>query len=303
MDESTNKAGFVAVMGRPNVGKSTLMNALLGQKIAAVSPRPQTTRQQQLGILTLEQAQIVFVDTPGLHKPHHKLGEYMNLEASEALPDSDLILFLVDASQMPPHEEDRILVDLLNQTSQPPPVILVLNKADRVEPDSRPGVAAAYQGLLPQAALIWISAVRGDHLSDLLAELIAQLPEADPFYPADQITDLYERDIAADLIREAALLQLRDEVPHALAIRIDEYTERGEQGAYIAATLFVERESQKGIVIGSSGAMLKQIGAAARQQIEAMSGRKVYLNLRVKVRKNWRNDEQSLKRFGFQSRK
>ncbi len=295
------KAGFVAVMGRPNVGKSTLMNALLGQKIAAVSPKPQTTRKRQLGILTLENAQIIFEDTPGVHKPLHKLGEYMNEEAISALGDSDVVLFLVDVSR-PPNEEDEMLAATIRQAleKQPGlPVLLVLNKADLLKGDQPQQHPPLYQALAPQAEAIAISALRSENLGTLLEAIVARLPEHPPFYDPEQLTDLYERDIAADLIREAALLHLEHEVPHGIAVRIDEYTERGEKGAYIRATLFVERESQKGIVIGRGGSMLKKIGSRARAEIEAMSGRKVFLELRVKVRKNWRDDEGVLRAFGF----
>ncbi len=302
MSDSTIHSGFVSVMGRPNVGKSTLINALMGQKIAAVSPRPQTTRQQQLGILTTDDAQIIFIDTPGLHKPHHKLGKYMNQEAAATLEDGDLILFLVEASQNPPHEEDHILVELLSEVKNPPPVILALNKMDRLKKDEIEERIAIYQDLLPSAQILPISATSREGLDVLLETLKGNLPEGDYYYPEDQVTDLYEKEISADLIRESALLHLRDEVPHALAVRIDEFTERGDHGAYIGATLFVERDSQKGIVIGKDGKMLKRIGSTARQEIEKMSGRKVFLKLRIKVRKNWRNDETSLRRFGFQSK-
>ncbi len=298
------RAGYVAVMGRPNVGKSTLMNAFIGQHIAAVSPKPQTTRHQQLGILTTDDAQIVFIDTPGLHNPHHKLGEYMNTEAANALSDADLILFVVDVSHIPPHEEDRILIALLEEIGEAAPqVILALNKIDRVDGDDLSRRIEAYTQLLPEAIPVPISATRGDQLDELLATLIEHLPEGPPYYPPDQITNLYEREIAADLIRASCLIHLRDEVPHAIAVRMDEYTERGDVGAFIRATLFVERESQKAIVIGEGGKMIKRIGAHARAQIEAMSGRKVYLQLRVKVRKNWRNDENILRQFGFQQDK
>jgi GTP-binding protein Era len=292
------KSGFVAVMGKPNVGKSTLMNALIGQKIAAVSPRPQTTRLRQMGILNPEGAQVVFVDTPGVHKPHHKLGESMNKHALEALEECDLILFLVDASQ-PLDDEDRMLAAEIRRLKRPIPVLIVLNKLDQAGEDQVEAQTAAAQELLPNAASITISATRGDHLDRLLEEIVRLLPEGPPFFPEGQVTDLYEREIAADLIREAALYLLRDEVPHGIAVRIDEFTERNESGAYIEATLFVERESHKGIVIGQGGQMLKQIGSKARGEIEAMSGRKVFLRLRVKVRQNWRNDESVLRRFGY----
>jgi len=287
-------------MGRPNVGKSTLINALIGQKIAAVSPKPQTTRQQQLGILTNEDAQIVFVDTPGLHIPHHKLGQFMNDEAEDALEDVDLILFLVDATQSPPHEEDHILIRLLAELKQPPQVILAINKIDGIDKGESENRIATYSVLLPEAVSLAVSATRGHNLDELLQTLIAHLQEGPPYYPEDQITNLYEREISADLIRAACLIHLRDEVPHAIAVRMDEYTERDDHGAYIRATLFVERDSQKGIVIGDGGKMIKRISSHARTQIEAMSGRKVFLRLRVKVRKNWRNNEQALKQFGFQ---
>jgi len=292
------RAGFVALTGRPNVGKSTLMNALLGQKVAAVSPRPQTTRRRQLGIYTSKRGQIVFVDAPGIHKPHHKLGEAMNYEALTTWDDVDLILFMVDGAY-PPHEEDRLVADFLKQTAAHVATLLVFNKVDSTPKEHLDAYQALYHELLPNAPLILISALNGQGLDVLLDAIFERLPVSPPYYDEDIVTDLTEREIAADLIREAALLHLRDEVPHALAVRMDEYKERGERGAYIAATLFVERDSQKGIVIGKRGAMLKQIGATARQAIEAMSGRKVFLDLRVKVRKNWRNDERTLHRFGF----
>lgn len=295
---STHKSGYVAVMGRPNAGKSTLVNTLLGQKIAAVSPRPQTTRRRQLGILTLPEAQIIFVDTPGVHQPRHKLGESMVREAHEALQDCDLLLFLVDGSE-PPTAEDQTLAGWVTGLQHPPFTLLLFNKIDLLLPATIPARLSEFAALLPTAAPMPISAARGDNCPQLLAEMIARLPEGPEFYPEEQITDLYEREIAADLIREAALLHLRDEVPHGIAVRIDDYSERDEQSAHIAATLFVERETHKGIVIGKGGAMLKKIGTTARQQIEAMNARSVYLELRVKVQKNWRDDDSALWNLGF----
>jgi len=292
------KTGFVAVMGRPNVGKSTLVNALLKQKIAAVSPRPQTTRKRQMGILTLEDAQMIFVDTPGVHRPRHKLGENMNQEAIKTLQESDLVLFMVDASQEP-NPEDQMLANLLGKLKRSIPVLLLLNKDDLPDETALAAHTTAYQELAPQARPLAISATRGDNLGQLLVEILALLPEGMPFFPEGQVTDLYEREIAADLIRESALLLLRDEVPHGIAIRIDQYLERGDTGSYIEATLFVERESHKGIVIGQGGTMLKKIGTAARREIEEMSGRTVFLKLKVKVRKNWRDDEKVLRWFGY----
>ena len=293
------RSGFIAVIGRPNAGKSTLINALLGQKIAAVSPRPQTTRRRQLGILTREDLQLIFIDTPGIHDPRHKLGEYLNQEAEEALNGVDVILFLVDASDEPAEDDVRI-ASLLKQVSVRTPLVLAANKIDLIRPEALALRLEAYRALVrKEAEMISISASRGDGLDDLIDLLIKHCPVRPPEYEEDQITDLYEREIAADLIREAALLKLRDEVPHGIAIRVDDFKERENGMTYIAATIFVERESQKGIVIGEGGKMLKQIGTAARKQIEEMGGHRIFLELRVKVEKDWSNNENTLKRFGY----
>ncbi len=226
----------------------------------------------------------------------------MNEVAEDTLDDADLILWLVDATVLPT-EEDKIVAERLKGLKKQPPILLAINKVDLISGEALHDHQVAYQALLPEAQPLSISAVNGYQIDRLTAEMIARLPEGEPFYSEDQVTDLYEREIAAELIREAALLHLRHEVPHALAVRIDEFRERGESGAYIGATLLVERDSQKGIVIGKGGEMLKSIGTTARKQIEAMSGRKVFLELHVKVNKNWRNDPFVLKILGYISEK
>jgi GTP-binding protein Era len=297
----TFRSGFIAILGKPNVGKSTLVNALLGQKIAAVSPRPQTTRRRQLGILTLPEAQLVFVDTPGVHAPRHKLGQFFNQEAKEALDGVDVVLFLVDAS-VEPDDEDKLAASLLWSLRRRPDLILGLNKIDKVPAPELDLVQPMYQALVPEAVALAFSAASRHGLKELLEALTARLPVRPAEFPEEQITDLYEREIAVELIREAALVFLQQEVPHALAVRLDEFSERENGNAYIAATLLVEHDSQKGIVIGENAAMLKKIGSAARKEIEVMSGRKVFLELRVKVAKDWRDDEVALRRFGYKIR-
>ena len=297
------RSGFVAIIGRPNVGKSTLVNALLGQKIAAVSPKPQTTRKRQLGILTTESAQLVFVDTPGMHNPRHKLGRFLNQEAEESLEGVDVILWLVDASAKPT-DEDKQIASLLNRTPRRTPLVLAANKMDLVPAEALTARLEAYQASLKkEAQVISISATQNQNLDQLLELLISLSPFRPPEFEEEQVTDSYERDIAADLIREACLQQLREEVPHGVGVRVDEFTERENGMLYIAATIFVERNSQKGIVIGEGGKMLKAIGSAARKEIEEMGGRKVFLELRVKVLKDWRNDESAMKRFGYKIKK
>jgi GTP-binding protein Era len=231
-----------------------------------------------------------------VHQARSKLGESMNLEAHSALEHCDLVIFMVDASQMP-SDEDKLLANMMRSNVRPGLTLLVLNKIDLVPTGAIDEIKAAYQNLVPTVAVMLISATRGDNREALIQKMITFLPEGEPFYPEEQVTDLFERDITADLIREACLNNLRFEVPHGIVVRIDEFTERNEQGVYIEATIFVERESHKGIVIGQGGQMLKKIGTAARKEIEAMSSKKVYLQLKVKVRKNWRDDEKMVRQM------
>lgn len=297
-EENKFHAGYVAVVGRPNVGKSTLINTLLDQKIAAVSAKPQTTRRRQLGILTTETSQIIFVDTPGLHVPQHKLGDFMNQEAAESLHDADLVLWLVDVSA-PLSPEDKLIADRLTAIRKRPPVLMTLSKCDLVSEDTLLERKRACLDLFPANDMVAISSLTKEGLDELKGKILAALPLGELFYDADTITDYYERDIAGELIREAVLEFVRDEVPHCIAVRVDQFEERGEEGAYIVGTIFVERDSQKGIVIGQRAEMIKKIGMRARQEIESMSGRKVYLDLNVKVNKNWRNSPDALKLLGF----
>jgi GTP-binding protein Era len=293
-----HRSGFVAVIGRPNVGKSTLMNQLLGHKVAIVSPRPQTTRTCIRGILTRPDAQIIFVDTPGLHKPLHKLGEVMVAAAASAIPDADVVLVVVDVSVMPT-EEDQMIARMIRQRTSHP-VILVLNKMDLLPPERVKPHTEAYWALVPDhAGWMMTIATEAVNLDKLLDMVIAHLPEGPRYYPGDLITDQTEREIAAELIREQVLRFTREEVPHSVAVVVEEYKERETGGVYIAATIYVEKESQKGILIGAGGQMLRRIGTAAREEIERMVGGKVYLDLWVKVSKNWRRDLQRVRRMGY----
>jgi len=295
------KAGFIAVIGSPNVGKSTLINALVGQQVTVVSPRPQTTRHKQLGILSRDDAQLVFIDTPGLHAPRNMLGNCMNLIARETIKEADVILWVVDISH-PLSDEDYFIFSQLKNIKFKAKLILALNKNDLLACNISE-VASQYQDLYPVSAFVAISALYKDGLDELLKMLINYLPESEAYYPTDQVTDLYERDISADFIRAAALILLRDEVPHSLAVQINEYSERESGLVYIRATLYAEKDSQKGIIIGHQGSMLKKIGSLARQSIEEMIEQQVYLDLHVTVLKNWRNNPSLLSKMGYKIKK
>ncbi len=296
MDNKPHKSGFIAVIGRPNVGKSTLINQLIGQKIAIMSDKPQTTRSRILCVLTQPDAQIVLLDTPGVHKPASKLGEYMDRSILNTLKEVDAVFFVADASEKPGPGE-RFIMERLEKTKKP--VILVLNKIDLVTKDELLPIIAAYSKDREFSAVVPISALDEENLDALLAEAKKHLPEGPAYYPEDMVTDQPERLIAAELVREKVLSLTRDEVPHSVAVDVDEMTTRNNGDVYIRATIYVERESQKGIVIGHKGAMLKEIGRLARPDIEMMLGGKVYLDLWVKVRKDWRNRDAILKSLGF----
>jgi GTPase len=293
------RSGFVALVGRPNVGKSTLMNAFLNQKIAIVTPRPQTTRTRQLGIITEPDFQMIFVDTPGIiSSPRHKLDEYMLETAEDVLSDADVVLWLVDSSE-PPGAEDRAIAEKLAALNEPSRIILGINKLDLLTADDVLPRSEAFRALLPDAHWIVFSAEQGAGLSELLQMLRDALPEGPMYYPAEQLTETYLRDITAELIREQIMLQLREEVPYGTAVEILEFKERPEDTTYVSANIIVERDSHKGIVIGSKGAQLREIGSAARKEIEALLGEKVFLDLWVKVEPKWRRDENALKRLGY----
>jgi GTP-binding protein Era len=296
-----HRSGFVAVIGRPNVGKSTLVNQFVGQKVAIVSPKPQTTRSRITGILTREEAQVIFVDTPGLHRPRHKLGQAMVATATRAIPGADVVLFMVDVS-VPPTDEDRMIAELIQEQTGAP-VILVLNKMDLLPPEKVKLHTEAYWELAPyHHEWMMTVATQKVNLDKLLDLIVAALPEGPRYYPGDQVTDQTERQIAAELVREQVLRCTRQEVPHAVAVVVEEFKERESGAIYVAANIFVERESQKGIIIGRQGQMLRQVGSAARQEIERMTSGRVFLELRVKVRKGWRRDERELRRLGYDVR-
>ena len=295
-----HRSGFVALVGRPNVGKSTLMNAFMRQKIAAVSHRPQTTRTRQLGIITEPHYQIVFVDTPGIiTQPRHELDEFMVQAALETLDDADVVLWLLDLTTRP-GEDDRLIAERLAGVGADK-VIMGLNKVDATPAADVLRHTEAYTALLPGAAWLHLSATEGQGVAELLERLVAGLPEGPRYYPPEQITDVFERNIAAELIREQLMLQLRDEIPYGTAVQVRDFKERDNGTIYVSADIFVERDSHKSIVIGAGGAQLKQLGAAAREQIEQLMDAKVFLDLWVKVEPNWRRDPGLLRMFGYAS--
>jgi len=293
-----HRSGVVAVVGRPNVGKSTLINAILKQKIAIVTPKPQTTRRRQLGIYTEEHGQILFVDTPGLHSPQHKLGEFMVTIAEGALKDADVILVLLDISAKLEAADQR-LAEQLNRMRGETPVVLALNKADLLKPQNVEAAVAVYSAPIPHDKAFVISALKGTGVAEMVAFLLQRLPEGPRYYPTDQVSEVNLRFVAAEIVRERAMLVTQDEIPYSLAVEIESYQERSETLTYISAILYVEQESQKGILVGKGGGMIKRIGTEARKELAVIVGTEIYLDLRVKVLKNWRSDEKLMRRLGY----
>ncbi|TDL98139.1 GTPase Era [Macrococcus brunensis] len=290
------KSGFVAIIGRPNVGKSTFMNRVLGQKVAIMSDKAQTTRNKVQGVLTTDDAQIIFIDTPGIHKPKHVLGDYMMKVAKNTLREVDAILFMVNVEESIGRGDEFIIEMLKNSKT---PVFLVLNKIDLIHPDELISEIEKYKDLLPFAEIVPISALQGNNVETLVNVISGYLPEGPMYYPKDQISDHPEHFIVAELIREKALHLTSQEIPHAIGVNVEKMLREDDDKVKVEATIYVERDSQKGIVIGKQGKMLKEIGIRARQDIERLLGSKVYLELWVKVQKDWRNKPNFIRQIGY----
>ena len=291
-----HKSGFVAIVGRPNVGKSTLLNRIVGQKIAIMSDKAQTTRNKIQGVYTTSEAQIIFIDTPGIHKPKHRLGDFMVETAYSALKEVDAVLFMISADEKRGRGDDFIMERL--KTSKTP-VFLVINKIDKVHPDDLLGIIEDYTSQMDFAEVVPISATEGNNFDTLMKTLIEQIPAGPQYFPDDQITDHPEYFIVSELVREKVLLLTRDEVPHSVAVVVDSMKRNENDKVHIQATIIVERNSQKGIIIGKGGKMLKDIGTKARRDIEQLLGDKVFLELWVKVQKDWRDKKTYLQDYGY----
>lgn len=294
------KSGFVSIIGRPNVGKSTMLNQILGQKIVITTDKAQTTRKRIKGILTNEKGQIVFVDTPGIHKPINKFGEFLLDEARISVPDSDLVLFLVDASDIAGKGDKWIVENVINKTDIP--VMLVMNKIDRLSnPNKITEIYNSYQSLFnDEIPVIKISAKTGKNKDKLIEMIMSYLPEGDLLYPEDVVTEESMRAIVEEIVREKILLNTKEEIPHSVAIKVERYEET-EDIDRIYANIYCETKSQKGILIGKGGALLKKIGTESRLDLEKITEKKVFLSLQVKVEKDWRKNDKVLKNFGYVS--
>ena len=293
---TTHKSGFVAIVGRPNVGKSTLLNRVVGQKIAIMSDKAQTTRNKIQGVYTTDDAQLIFIDTPGIHKPKHRLGDFMVETAYSALREVDVTLFMISADQKRGKGDDFI-IERLRQSQTP--VFLVINKIDKVHPDALLAIIEDYSSQMDFAEIVPISATEGNNFETLMKLLIDEMPEGPQYFPEDQITDHPEYFIVSELVREKVLLLTRDEVPHSVAVVVDSMKRDHNDKVHIQATIIVERASQKGIIIGKGGKMLKQIGTKARLDIEHLLDDKVFLELWVKVQKDWRDKQTFLTDYGY----
>ena len=295
---TTHKSGFAAIVGRPNVGKSTLLNRVVGQKIAIMSDKAQTTRNKIQGVYTTPDAQIVFIDTPGIHKPKHRLGDIMVETAYSALREVDVTLFMISADQKRGKGDDFIIERLRKNET---PVFLVINKIDKVHPDELLAIIEDYAAQMTFAEIVPISATEGNNFETLMRLVIDQMPEGPQYFPEDQIKDHPEYLIVSELVREKVLLLTRDEVPHSVAVVVDSMKRDENDKVHIQATIVVERDSQKGIIIGKGGKMLKQIGTKARLDIEHLLDDKVYLELWVKVQKDWRDKQTFLTDYGYRN--
>lgn len=295
-EKKTFKAGYVAIVGRPNVGKSTLINDFLGCKLSIVTPKPQTTRKKIMGVLTKEDYQIVFYDTPGIMEPKYELQKYMVRKACEAVEDADVVLMMAEPFESPA-EKDRDLFEKVSHLNIP--VILAMNKVDLVKKDSLIPILTAYDKQFSFAEIVPISALKGTNLDLMLTLIVKYLPEGDPFYPEDYMTDYNERFLAAEIIREKVFEFYGEEIPYSTTVEIEEFKEREAGKDFIKAIIFVERDSQKGIIIGENGKAIKRVGVIAREEIEKQTGRKVYLELWVKVMDKWRKDKKKLQKLGY----
>ena len=294
------QSGFVSLIGRPNVLKSTLMNHLIGEKIAIISNKPQTTRNKITSILTKENFQCIFIDTPGIHKPKHKLGEYMVKSAENALNEIDVVLMLIEPTEKV-LEKDKYVLEYLKNVKTP--VILVINKIDTIEKQKLLQVIDNYRKEYRFAEVVPISAIKGQNTEELLNVIQKYLPEGPQYFPEDMVTDQPERQIVSEIIREKALHLLQDEIPHGIAVEIMSMKKRTDKNLVdVEATIYCEKESHKGIVIGKQGNMLKKIGSRARTDVERLLGSPIYLQLWVKVKKDWRDSDFLLKNFGYDSR-
>ena len=292
------KSGFVAIIGRPNVGKSTFMNYVLGQKIAIMSDKAQTTRNKIQGVYTNQDCQIVFLDTPGIHKPKHELGNFMVESAYSALKEVDAVLFMVNAAEKRGPGDDFIIEKLKKIKT---PVFLVLNKIDLISPDELLDRVESYQETIPFAGIIPISVLQGNNVQELMTTLTNHLPEGPQYYPSDQITDHPEYFVVSELIREKILHLTKEEIPHSVAVTVDKMQKDEFDKVHVYANIIVERPTQKGIIIGKGGKLLKEIGVRARKDIEQLLGNKVYLELWVKVEKDWRKKKSHLQDFGYRT--